>query len=545
MNSTGEKSLLMVQDLQIVYQHAGGVHDAVRGISFSVKRGQFIAIVGESGSGKSTIARALTGLLAENGFITGGHIFLDGLDLTLIDRKIWRNLRGKNIGFVPQDPLSGLDPLMRIGCQVREAVLSHEKTEKSRAHEKVLASLKNAGLNDPPSVFRAFPHELSGGMKQRALIAAAMINKPAILIADEPTSALDVTVQRTILAGIKKLINESESALLFITHDLGLAAERADYIIVMKDGCIVETGAAFEIWTNPRQEYTKTLIAAAPRIPSHAEITMSPQKKESFKNTPEWIMETEHVTKYYPHGKKPAIEDISIQIPKGGITAVIGGSGSGKTTLASVLLQIQRQSSGIIRYRGENINAYTGRQIGQYHQKVQAVFQNPYESLNPLFTIRKILEEPLIAFRIGGKFERRQMILDVLDQVMLSPAVLNRRTRELSGGQCQRVAIARALITRPELVICDEPVSALDVLIQSQILNLIKDLQKHFGISFLFISHNLGVVHAIADMILVMHNARIIESGLVQDIFFNPKTEYTRLLLDSIPAVGAQYEIAI
>jgi peptide/nickel transport system ATP-binding protein len=544
MSAAAKGPILVVQDLEIAYRHTNGIRNAIKGISFSVEKGQFIAIAGESGSGKSTVAKAITGLLPKNGFISGGHIFFDGMDLTGIDLRTWRNLRGKSIGFVPQDPLSGLDPLMRIGFQVREAALSHGKLKKDQADKKVFAGLKSAGLDDSVSVFKSFPHELSGGMKQRALIAAGMINKPAILIADEPTSALDVTVQKTILGSIKRLINESNTTLLFITHDLGLAAERSDYIIVMKDGHIVERGPTFELWTNPQQEYTKKLIAAAPRIPSRSEMTLLSRKETRPDTGSGLLMETENLKKYYRR-EIPAIDGVSIKLFENDITAVIGESGSGKTTLASILLQAQRQTSGAIRYRGENISAYTKKQTRLYHQKIQAIFQNPYESLNPLFSIRAILEEPLRAFKIDSKIKRKQMILDVLDQVMLSPEILDRRAGDISGGQCQRVAIARALITKPELVICDEALSALDVLAQSQILALIKNLQKNHNVSFLFISHNLGVVHAIADVILVMHRGRVVETGSAQDIFFNPKTEYTRSLLDSIPSVGAQYEITI
>jgi peptide/nickel transport system ATP-binding protein len=545
MNTAAQPPILIVQDLKIAYRYADGIRDAVKGISFTVEKGQFTAIAGESGSGKSTVAKAITGLLPKNGFISGGHIFFNGMDLTTIAPRTWRNLRGKNIGFIPQDPLSGLDPLMRIGCQVREAVFSHEKPKKDLADKKVLAGLKNAGLDDSVSVFKSFPHELSGGMKQRSLIAAGMINKPAILIADEPTSALDATVQKTILGSIKRLTNESNTALLFITHDLRLAAERSDYIIVMKDGHIVERGSAFELWTNPCQAYTKKLIAAAPRMPSYSEITALSRKEARPSTASDWLLETEGLTKYYQRDKRPALDGVSIQLSRGDITAVIGESGSGKTTLASILLQAQWQTSGIIRYRGENIDAYTKEQTRLYHQRIQAIFQNPYESLNPIFSIWEIIEEPLRAFNIGSKAEREQMILDVLDQVMLSPSILDRRAGDLSGGQCQRVAIARALITKPELVICDEALSALDVLVQSQILALIKNLQKNYNVSFFFISHNLGVVHTIADTILVMHRGRVVETGSVQDIFFNPKTEYTRSLLNSIPSVGAQYEITI
>jgi peptide/nickel transport system ATP-binding protein len=521
-----EKPVLEINGLSVVYPHAGKAGNVLNNVSFTVYPGQFISIVGESGSGKSTLASAIIGLLPSDGYISGGVIHFDGKDIN----RLGRNIRGKLAGYIPQDALSGLDPLMRVGRQVEEAVLAHEKLSKNGVRAKSLQGLKNAGLPEQGAVYGSYPHELSGGMKQRVLIASGMIHKPKILIADEPTSALDVILQQKILASIKSLIHFSNAALLFITHDIALAACYSDYVIVMKEGSVVEQGPARKIWSEPETGYTRNLINAAPHTITESGNSFS--KKYTHK-TARPILEVENVTKYYHDRHHPALKNVSLKIYEGQTLAVIGGSGSGKTTLASVILQLEEPSSGVVRFYGDNIKEFDRSKLKTYHRSLQAVFQNPYESLNPLFSIYDILEEPLRAFAMGTKEEREKRINAILDEVMLPRTVLERLPGNLSGGQCQRVAIARALITEPRLVICDEAVSALDVLVQAQILELLETLKCELHMTYLFITHDLGVASLMADSLIVMQNGEIVETGTRAKIFNNPENEYTKILLEA------------
>jgi peptide/nickel transport system ATP-binding protein len=449
-----------------------------------VYTGQFISIVGESGSGKSTLASSIIGLLPSDGYVSGGTIYFEGVDITTFGRKI----RGKRIGYIPQDALSGLDPIMRIGKQVDEAVLAHENLTKEEARKTTLHSLKDAGLPEQEIISASYPHELSGGMKQRVLIAAGLINKPKILIADEPTAALDVIVQEKILASIMSLIRLSNTALVFITHNMALATQYSDYIIVMKEGSVIEQGPTKKICLNPKAEYTQSLMAAAFHTVSENKTAISSEYTRT--NTPP-IIEVENITKYYRGKQIPAVNKAAFSINEGETVAIIGGSGSGKTTLASIILQLEKleePSTGSIRFYGEDIKKFDKTKRKMYHKSLQAIFQNPGESFNPLFSVYEILEEPLRAFAIGTKSDRKKRINKILDEVMLPQTVLERRPRYLSGGQCQRVAIARALITEPRLVICDEAVSALDVLIQAEILNFLKSLKRELNMAYLFIT---------------------------------------------------------
>jgi peptide/nickel transport system ATP-binding protein len=528
-----ENPLLEINNLSIVYPHARKSAEVVKNISFSVHPGQFVSIVGESGSGKSTLASSIIGLLPSGGYISSGSIHFEGKDIAAAGI----TLRGKLIGYIPQDALSGLDPLVRVGRQVEEAVLAHGRIGKKAVREKRLQSMKDSGLPEPEILSQCYPHELSGGMKQRVLIAAGFVNKPKILIADEPTSALDVIVQQKILASIQTLIHESNTALLFITHSIALASHYSDYIMVMKDGTIVEQGPSGSIWKEPQNEYTKKLVAAAPcgisavktKI-SNDNIGFCEHKKTAKAGV---ILEVENITKYYRGKKDPAVKNASFTLYEGETLSIIGGSGSGKTTLASILLQLEKQDTGIVRFYGEDIKTFNKEKKKLYHRNIQAIFQNPYESLNPLFSIHNILEEPLRAFNIGGKNERNKRIDQILDEVALPKSILERRPRSLSGGQCQRVAIARALITEPRLVICDEAVSALDVLVQSQILELLKALRQELNMAYMFITHDLSVAASMADTVFVMKNGEIVDSGNKEEIFTNPKNDYTRALLDA------------
>jgi peptide/nickel transport system ATP-binding protein len=521
-----KKPILEINNLSVVYPHTRDSRNVINDISFSVYPGQFISIVGESGSGKSTLASSIIGLLPSDGYISGGTIKFEGVNITTLGRKI----RGKLIGYIPQDALSGLDPIMRIGRQVDEAVLAHENITKKEAYKKSLQSLKDSGLPEQEIISASYPHELSGGMKQRVLIAAGLINKPRILIADEPTSALDVVVQKKILASILFLIHSSNTALLFITHNIVLAALYSDYVIIMKDGAIVEQGPSKKIWLEPEAEYTQSLIIAAPHTVSENKISISDRHIQ--KNSPP-IIEVENITKYYRGKHIPAVNKATFKINEGETVAIIGGSGSGKTTLASIILQLEKPSSGNVRFYGEDIKYFEKAKRKMYHKSLQAVFQNPYESFNPLFSVYEILEEPLRAFAIGTKNDRKKRISKILGEVMLPQTILEQRPCYLSGGQCQRLAIARALITEPRLVIFDEAVSALDVLIQLEILNLLKSLKCELNMAYLFITHDLYVTSLIADSIVVMEKGEIVETGTKENIFNNPQNKYTRILLEA------------
>jgi peptide/nickel transport system ATP-binding protein len=528
-----KKPLLEINNLSIVYPHAGKSAEVVKNISFSVHPGQFVSIVGESGSGKSTLASSIIGLLPSGGYISSGSIHFEGKDIAAAGTA----LRGKLIGYIPQDALSGLDPLVRVGRQVEEAVLIHGKIGKKAAREKRLQSMKDSGLSEPEILSQYYPHELSGGMKQRVLIAAGFVNKPKILIADEPTSALDVIVQQKILASIQTLIHESNTALVFITHSIALASHYSDYVMVMKEGTIVEQGPSGSMWKDPQNEYTKKLVAAVPcgisavanKI-NNDSIGFCEHKKTAKTGI---ILEVENITKHYRGRKDPAVKNASFTLHEGETLSVIGSSGSGKTTLASILLQLEKQDTGIVRFYGEDIKTFNKEKKKLYHRSIQAIFQNPYESINPLFSIYNILEEPLRAFNMGGKNERNKRIGQILDEVALPKSILERRPRGLSGGQCQRVAIARALITKPRLVICDEAVSALDVLVQSQILGLLKALQRELNMAYIFITHDLSAAASVADTVFVMKNGEIVDNGNKEEIFTNPKNDYTKALFDA------------
>jgi peptide/nickel transport system ATP-binding protein len=523
--------ILEINNLSIAYPHARNLCTIVNNISFSVYPGQFISIVGESGSGKSTLASSIIGLLPSDGYVSGGTIRYEGVDITTFGRKI----RGKRIGYIPQDALSGLDPIMRIGKQVDEAVLAHENLSKAEARGKTIQSLKDSGLPDQETISASYPHELSGGMKQRVLIAAGLVNKPRILIADEPTSALDIIVQKKILESILGLIRFSDTALIFITHNMALAARYSDYVIVMKEGSIVEQGPAKKICLNPKAEYTKNFMSAAFHAAAKNKTSVSDRhtRRNSSPANSCPLIDVENITKYYRGERIPAVNKAAFSIYEGETVAVIGGSGSGKTTLASIILQLEEPSSGSIRFYGDDIKNFDTTKRKMYHKSLRAVFQNPFESLNPLFSVYEILEEPLRAFAIGAKNDRKRRINKILDEVMLPQAILERRPRYLSGGQCQRVAIARALITEPRLVICDEAVSALDVLIQAEILNLLTSLKSELNMAYLFITHDLHAASSIADRIIVMEKGAIVETGTKEAVFNNPENKYTRILLDA------------
>ena len=527
--------LLEVSNLTVLFELDGITKAAVDNVSFTVNPGETVAIVGQSGSGKSTAISAVLGLLPDNAHVgPGSSIVLDGTQLVGLKERELREMRGTVLALVPQDPMSNLNPVMRIGTQVGEAVSVHVKMERAEIEERSVEALTRAGLPDAATRMKSYPHEFSGGMRQRSLIAMGLAKSPKLLIADEPTSALDVTVQRTILDNLGMMVEESGTAVLLITHDLGLAAERADRVLVMNDGKLVEQGKALSLLTSPQHPYTKSLIAALPETRG---------LKTVEQNGSEVLLSAEHLVKEFRvRGVKDrqkstftAVDDVSFELKRGKTLAIVGESGSGKSTTASMVLRLLEPTSGSVFMDGEDVTSLTGNSLRAFRRRVQPVFQDPYSSLDPMYTIERIIREPLDAFNVGSQAERARTVASVLDRVGLPQTYLNRHPRELSGGQRQRVAIARALSLQPDLIVCDEAVSALDVLVQAQILDLLQEIQDDFGVSYLFITHDLGVVRAFATDVLVMQKGRVVESGPVRDVFTSPRDSYTIDLLEAVP----------
>jgi len=541
--------LLTVSGLTVDYQIAGRVTHAVRGVDFAVERGQIVAIVGESGSGKSTISQALIRSLAEGGRITAGSIDFEGRQLTGLHERSLRRIRGAEIGFVPQDPSNSLNPLIRVGEQIAESLRLHKGMGKSDAATEAVRILDEVGIPDAAARAAQYPHELSGGMKQRVLIGIAWACTPKLVIADEPTSALDVTVQRQVLDRLEAIAREHGTAVILVTHDLAVAADRADHIVVMRGGRIVEQGPAREVLGAPKHAYTRELVAAAPGLQSERlqarPVSVSDSLTFGFRQIASsqqpTILEVNGLTKRYtlrqPTGRSEllAVDGVSFAIPRGSTFSIVGESGSGKTTTARMAARIISADAGTVRFDGQDVTRLRGEQLRQLRRRVQVVYQNPFGSLDPTMSVLSIITEPLRAFGVGSKKERAATARALLEAVRLDGDTAERRPRNLSGGQRQRVAIARALALGPELLVLDEPVSALDVSVQEQILQLLVDLQAEFGLSYLFISHDLGVIRQVSDRIAVMRDGVMIEQGDARDILSNPAERYTRELLEAIP----------
>ena len=650
--------LLEVKNLQVDFttDSKKAVH-AVRDASFSVYPGQWVAIVGESGSGKSTSAMAVLGLLPGTGHVTGGSIKLKGQEISKLKPKEFASLRGTAMGLVPQDPMSNLNPVWRIGTQVKEALLangvdvSHEKRSalaealagdavevKSNEDETFLGSkelpelmevarkslveigldefkmneamgyykkewvpgsetrwrvaddlikygvnddkaweiakkyvvganvddriaglLDEAGLPDAATRARQFPHEFSGGMRQRALIAIGLACRPDLLIADEPTSALDVTVQKRILDHLHTLTDSLGTSVLFITHDLGLAAARAQHVVVMYKGRVVESGPSLDVLQHPQHPYTKRLVAAAPSLASQRIISVKEHGGnadnllehhvvgEQTLEKSEHIITVDHLTREFKLPRKKelfkAVDDVSFSIKRGTTLAIVGESGSGKSTVANMVLRLLKPTSGTVTYEGKNIADLKGADLLDFRRHVQPVFQNPYGSLDPMYSIYRSIEEPLRIHKIGDKKSRQNRVRELLDMVRMPASVMTRFPNELSGGQRQRIAIARAMALDPDVIVCDEAVSALDVLVQDQVLHLLNDLQAERGLSYLFITHDLAVVRQIADEVVVMQHGKLVEHATTDEVFDHPQKEYTRDLLDAIP--GGNLELGL
>lgn len=530
--------LLSVEGLEVTF---GAGAPVVCGVDLTVQPGQTVAVVGESGSGKSTTAAAVLGLLPPGGRVTAGRVVFDGRDITGADPRTMRSIRGRCIGYVPQDPMTNLNPVWKVGFQVREALRAN--TDGKGARRRAVELLAEAGMADPAAAAARYPHQLSGGMCQRALIAIGLAGRPKLLIADEPTSALDVTVQRQVLDHLQRLTDELGTALLLITHDLALAAERAESVVVVHRGEVVESGEAQAILRRPQRDYTRRLVAAAPSLTVRTRDRATPAPEP-----PADILVASELTKAYrePGGggrwkglrrkEFRAVDAVSFRLRRAGTLAIAGGSGSGKSTLARMVLGLLRPTSGTVVFDGTRIDAQLRRdQELAFRRRMQPVFQNPYSSLDPMYSVFRSIEEPLCIHRIGDRAARARAVHRLIDQVALPSSVLGRLPRELSGGQRQRVAIARALALRPEVLVFDEAVSALDVLVQAQILDLLADLQAELGLTYLFISHDLAVIRQIADEVLVMQAGRVVEHAATEELFTRPRHEYTRQLLEAIP----------
>jgi peptide/nickel transport system ATP-binding protein len=526
-----QPALIEVRDLSVSYHFAGQRTQAVRQLSFTLKQGETLAIVGESGSGKSTLANALLGLLPGNAQIDQGQLLVAGVDVAKASEQARRQLRGRTVGLVPQDPMVSLNPTLRIGQQIAEALVLARGRRYPGLDADVVELLAQVGLDDPALRARQYPHELSGGMRQRVLIAIALAGEPRLIIADEPTSALDVTVQRRILDHLQQLVAERGIALLIITHDLGMACDRADRLLVMKHGELVEHASPRQVLWGTPHPYTRDLLAAAPAF--------VPRQRPSTGHGATALLRLDNVGKRFalPGKAEPftALHDLSLEVRAGQTLAIVGESGSGKSTALRIALGLETPSEGRVEFAGEDVTHYSWRQFRPLRRRIQLVQQNPFAALDPRFTVFDSIVEPLVAFGVlkGQALERKAR--ELIARVQLPVHFLDRLPRELSGGQRQRVAIARALALEPEVLLLDEPVSALDVSVQAQILALLDKLQRELGIAYVLVSHDLAVVASMADQVLVLRRGQVIEQGPALEVLSRPASAYTRELIAAIP----------
>ena len=551
--------LLQVRDLDIRFRidRKSEPFQAVKGISFDVPTNSNVALVGESGSGKTVSAMAILGLLPENAIVsTQSSILYGGRDLLKAPMHELQDIRGKDISMIFQEPMTSLNPVFTVGEQISEVLRFHMGLGLRQAHERAKELLNEVGIPNPHLRVGSYPHEMSGGQQQRVMIAMAIACEPKLLIADEPTTALDVTIQKQILDLIAKLQAQHHMSVLFITHDLAVVGEIADHVVVMQNGLIQEQGPVRAIFETPQHPYTKALLACRPRLdrrPRRLPVIDDflkgdgrphlEERKRGIDPSDPIILEVKSLNKTFflkegLFGKRavPAVKNVSFQLPKGKTLGLVGESGSGKTTVGLTLMRLHDATSGEVLFEGRDLLSLTEKEMMAYRRRIQIIFQNPYASLNPRFTIGQILLEPMRIHKIGrDDHDRHDLAFKLLERVGLAPASFYKYPHEFSGGQRQRIAIARCLTMKPDVLICDESVSALDVSVQAQVLNLLQELQDEFGLSYIFISHDLAVVKYISDQVMVMNDGEIIEIADSDEIYLNPKQEYTRKLLSSIP----------
>ncbi|MEQ3626242.1 MAG: ABC transporter ATP-binding protein [Celeribacter sp.] len=529
--------LLEVRDLSICFHSRGRTVKAVNGVNWHLDRGETLAILGESGSGKSVSASAVMGIIdMPPGEIVSGSITFDGQDLLNLPPHKRQKINGRRIAMIFQDTLAALNPVYSIGRQISESMAVHGKSP-SEARARAIELLERVGIAEPERRFHDYPHQFSGGQRQRVMIAAAIAMEPDVLIADEPTSALDVTVQAGILKLLKKLQAETGMSILIITHDLGVAAEVADRVVVMNQGEVVEQGGVSDVLNRPQHSYTKRLLAA---VPGRHGYTRTETERGEI------LLEVENLSKHYGITKGfmkvatgraiRALDEVSLTLAKGEVLGIVGESGSGKSTLVNTLLGLTSPTSGDVRFRGQSMLSENQREMRALRRQVQVVFQDPTASLNPRMSVARIISEPWAIHRdVLPRSQWRDRVAELLEQVGLPAACATRYPHQFSGGQRQRIAIARALALQPEVIICDEAVSALDVSIQAQVIELLKDLKRQHGLSYLFVAHDLPVVRDFADRTIVMQNGKIVESGRTEDVFERPQHIYTQNLLASRP----------
>ena len=575
-------SLLKINNLKTYFHTRAGTNRAVDDISFSINKGEIVGVVGESGSGKSVTCHTVLGLLPQPpAKVEGGSVTFDSKELLNLPHSLLRKIRGKRISMIFQDPMSCLNPYLKILDQVAEPILIHENVSRKKAEARAIEMMKKVGIRDADSRANSYPHEFSGGMRQRVMIAMALVTKPDLLLADEPTTALDVTVQARILKILRDLKNDLGVAVLFVTHDLGVVADIADRVVVMYRGKIVEQGNTRDIFEKPSHPYVKGLLACRPTLETQYKVLptvddflkteigqdgsiilsecqdakerLAELKRDTRRTNPDnengdVLLQVKKLKVHFQSGGNflgnppkivKAVDGVDFQIQRGRTLGLVGESGCGKTTLGRAILKLQKTKLGSVLYDGNELITLTQKEMLDFRKRMQIIFQDPYASLNPRQTIEQTLVEPLLVHGIGSNHsERKDRIVSLLEEVGLGAEFLLRYPHEFSGGQRQRISVARALAVEPEFIVCDECVSAMDVSVQAQVLNLLRELQQKRNLTYLFISHDLSVVKFMSDDMMVMKNGQIMESGNAQDIYDNPKSNYTRELLDAVPSAA-------
>ena len=519
--------MLKVQHLSVSFVTRLGANKAVDNVTFSVESGKITAIIGESGSGKSVACCSLLGLIpSPPGLIEGGRALFNGKDLLKLNEAQLRKIRGRDIAMVFQDPMTCLNPYMTIGDQLTESLRYHQKIRRAEARRRAIDLLQEVGIREPASTIDSYPHQFSGGMRQRVMIAMALINEPKLLIADEPTTALDVTIQAQILQLLADLQKRRDIGILFISHDLAVIADIADQIVVMQEGKVVETGSRSDIFHNAQHPYTRRLLAA---IPTGGKTIILPESES--------LIQIRDLCTWFQHSNAPvkAVDGANFDIYRGEVLGLVGESGSGKSTIGRSILRLVNVTSGQIIFDGLDVTALRNHELKKLRRRMQFIFQDPFASLNPRMTVYETLSEPLLLHDIENRSTVAASVLRLMDSVGLARGLARKYPHEFSGGQRQRIAIGRALATRPEFIVADEPVSALDVTIQAQILELMRELGREYGLTMLFISHDLAVVRQLADRIIVLQAGKVVEQASTRNLFAQPQEAYTRQLLQSIP----------